>query len=807
MNWFYYELKESWLNLQKKPGFVFSVVTTMGVTLGALICFSSLAFELLLKPLPYPDADKLYRVVQSQVKESGEIDNRSFTYPGLIQFYKKQTIFSQAAIIEYNEDIVSSLPSQPRMDLSYVTPEWFLLLGVKMHLGRTFEQTEGVDSNLPVAILSFQTWENKFQANADIIGEKLTLGGVSFRIIGVMSQNHVEPEIHQTGRKTHIWLPWNLSPNRSSRNSWDKLGRFFAVGKLKQELTVSQAESISTPIADKLWQENVVGLGSFEGWHLEMELRSFRDFILGGSKKTIVQLVVAMLALVLLAAANVSNLYLSRTAERYRILSLRAALGARKNRLFRSIMVETGLLLVFSILLASVIATIGFHILQENFSNIFPHMQRLSLNTGSLLVALISTILFSYLFAKLSSQIIRYRSLISILRSSGKGVGLQVSKVTRHILIGTQIAIATTLIFININLYVASATTINEPMGFKIENLHALFLTYSAEKWPSADERDIILNEVEAKLAMMPQVDSVTRTTAPYYGFGQWIIKDVYSNKNYTVNGKGVNDQYFQMIEQSLIEGQYFSKTDIQDENQVAIVNQSFAKTIVPDGSAIGMNFELGKGFRFRIIGVVEDTNIPGRDELSKSVFAPSRKGRNSFTIKTKPDKYLSRAQIVGLLKTVDPKFLVHSFESIEDAHDQWLATQIATIYTTSSLALLSLFLAAIGLYGILSYHSRMRRFEFGTRLALGAKRRAIVLLVFKDNFRPLLLGMTGSVLAILAIYLSNSENLSQYMGIQLVTYFVVTVLLVMGVLLAACYLPVRRFINQPVSHSLRGSE
>ena len=804
---FYHGLNQAWESLKNRPGFVFSVVTTMGVTLGAFICVTALAYELLSKPLPYPDADKLFRVEQIKIRGSGVIDHRSFSYAGLLAFYKEQTIFSKASLIEYSENVVSSLPSQPLMELSYVTPEWFSLLGMDMHLGRYFDNTEGVDSNIPVAVLSYETWSNDFESDPDILEKKFILGGISFRVIGVVNNEYIEPEIHQTGRKTKIWLPWNLSPNKDLRSNWERLGRFFAVGKLKPEISVKQAESRITPIANKLWTDNIAGVSVYKGWHIKMQLNTFKYYILGDIDDTIFQLIFAMFALLVLAAANVANLFMARTAERYRELSLRAALGGTKAKLFKDLFVEASLLLLFSMFIAVIVSALGFYLIENNLSNLFPRIHNLSLNRSSFFVAIISVFLFSFLFAKISSEIINRQSLSSALRSSGKGTGVQISKNIRQFLIAIQVAIATCLVFININLHQLAVSTINEPMGFEIKNIYSLHLTYSGDQRPTSEALISIMDEFETNLSVVPQVDSIARTTAPYHGFGEWVITDATSNTSYTVNGKEINHQYFQMIEQPLIEGNYFTKSDIKSSNNVTIINQAFAKRISPDKSALGMKLRFGDVYEFRIVGVVKDANIPGRMQVPISIYVPTSLVRMGFTIKIKPKHKLTREHVVKVLKDTNPNFSVHSFSPLTDSYEQWLATEIMTSYTTVILALVSLFLAAIGLYGILSYDSKIRRFELGIRLALGAKSNSIISLILRDNLRSLGIGIASGIIILLVGYLLYDDELSKYINVDLFWNFIVTLLFIVTILFITCYFPLRSIINRQVIFSLRGND
>ena len=158
MSQFAYQMKQAWAGLSKKPGFVATVVTTMGTTLGALLCILTLAYLLLFKPLPYPEQEQLYKVEHAVSDATGDVNARAYTYPGLIHLYKNQDVFETAALVQYDEDVLTSQPSQPRLNMGYVTPEWFAMLDAKPQLGRLFEQTEALDTNNPVAVLSDQMW-------------------------------------------------------------------------------------------------------------------------------------------------------------------------------------------------------------------------------------------------------------------------------------------------------------------------------------------------------------------------------------------------------------------------------------------------------------------------------------------------------------------------------------------------------------------------------------------------------------------------------------------------------------------------
>ncbi|TAP37296.1 ABC transporter permease, partial [Alteromonas sp. KUL49] len=316
---------------QAKLGFVATVVTTMGTTLGALLCVLTLGFLLIVEPLPYPDQTRLYNVIHHIGDDKDEVNATAFTYPGLIHLYKNQDVFEQTALVHYGSDVLTSLPHQPTLNTAYVTPEWLDLLGTTPLIGRGFESTEALDTHNPVAIITYETWQKEFDGTNDILSKKIAFSGVSFSIVGVLNKDFIEPQIQQTGFEAGVWLPWDYNLDTNLMERWGNIsGSLTFVGKLKPEISVAQAEQILTPLVSETWQENVASIEFFNGWSVEIELMSFKNAIVGESTSTVYKLLAGVIGLVLIALANVVNLFMSRTAEQQRQLSIYAALGAKK---------------------------------------------------------------------------------------------------------------------------------------------------------------------------------------------------------------------------------------------------------------------------------------------------------------------------------------------------------------------------------------------------------------------------------------------------------------------------------------------
>jgi predicted permease len=809
--------KQAWASLKKQPGFILTVLMTMGITLGALLCAVTLNYLLLLEPLPYPDQDRLFVAQHGILGAEKEQKGVAFTYPGLVHLYKSKEAFEQAAMMLYDNDVIISHNSQPLVNIAYVTPELHQMLASPMALGRMFEASEAMDSNNPVAMLSYNTWQQEFSASADILEQKITLGGVSYRIVGVLADHFVEPELAETGRKTQVWLPWdyNQTGENQRQNFGNINGSLQFIGQLKNDVSQSQAKQLLTPLVSDRWQQGVTEMSFFKGWSINMRVRSVKQVILRQSESIAVMLLAGVVGLVLIACANISNLFMARTAEKQRQMAIQAAIGATKKHLFKAMLAETSLLMFMSIILALVLAKIGFYIMQQYLGAVLPRVSELSLNPVTFISAVLITMIFALFFAKLSTRMINYRALNTTLQSSGKGSGLQVSKKTRQVLIASQVALATVLVFANFSLLKDAVKTINAPIGFTTDNISTLILNFSSTDFPSQEEAIPIMAEIMEKLEALPQVQSLSQSRSPLDGFSVRALTNVANNERYTPFFNGVDHRYFNLIEQPLLQGDNFTLVDRRDDVNVMIVNQAFAKQLTANGNALGMQLSINGPEPFKIVGIVNDIAIPGATAIGSDnadagvprAYVPNRLGERSFLLKLNPGQSISRQQLGKLLADVDSRYSVFSFNAASEILTQSLFAEITTAVTTAVLASLVFLLAGIGLYGILSYAIQLRRFELGARMAIGATRKHLVAMIISDNTKPVLVGFVGSVVLFALAYIGLSEYIQPLLTWQVLPMVLATLVLIVLVTLFACYWPLRQYINQPAIFSLRGSD
>jgi predicted permease len=804
MNPSLYLLKQAWASLKNKPGFVTAVVTTMSLTLGALLCVLTLAYLLLVSPLPYPESGSLFTVEHNLVDRNGDIDGNAFTYPNLMHLYDKQTVFSELGIMYLDADVLVSKPSHPTLPISFITPEWFSLLGAEMAVGRSFESTEALNTYNPVAVLSYQTWKNEFALDADILSMKVQFGDVSYRIVGVLSENFIEPQIYGVGNKSQVFLPWDYnSVSPSERKKWgNDDGGLMMLGKLKSGNSSTQSTQQLAALVSDNWQQQVAGHQFFNGWSIGIKLHSLESVILANSQSTVYLLIAGVIGLVLIASTNIANLFMSRTVGRSRQIAICAALGASRKQLFKTMLAESLLLMGIASFIALYIASLGFKGMQLFLSHYLPRIDELSLHFSTLACAFILMLGFALFFAYLSMRMIDYRALNQSIQSGGKGTGIQVSKKMRQGLVLCQIAVVTLLVFINIVLFKEAFTTINRSSGFETQDIS--FLVLSLPKVNEAQQAGLSVHveEVRNKLAALPQVEGVSQSMAPM-PFFTLALSRLGGEERYSMRAKDVDHAYFKLIEQPLLAGNHFSESDIKDKNNVMIINDVFAKQLAPNGDALGLKFDNGA----TVVGVVKGILIPGQTTIEPRFYFPASPARNMFLIKTKSGQVINREQVVKVLLQVSSELKLFSLSTLESRRVERLFAQYTTALTSGALAIITFLLAGLGLYGILSYSTQIRRFEIGTRLAIGAKRKEVVKLIFKDNASMILLGMLTSLLVLLVLYLGFKDSLEDYLSGNVVVSLLLTVAPITMLSLFACYWPLRKYINQPAIYSLRGSD
>ena len=811
MRYFIHSLKNE-LSLAKSAllrvsGFSATVIGTLAITLGALICIFSLNHMLLVKSLPYPDADNLL-VIQHTYTEDGVDYSGAQTAPGMILLYKKQKVLTEIALMRDQNLLIADHPERPNSLVNFITHEYFSLLKPQMHLGRTMSAKEGFDHHQAVTVLSYDSWQKWYNSDENIIGSKTMLGNVSFKIIGVTAAEFRAPA-NRYNQAIDFWLPWDYQ--RLDVKNWGVMTRgLTALAKIKPGISEQQAIASLSPILNEGYQASANAL---KGYTAEITLTSLKDIIIGDSTQIALLLLSGVIALLLIATSNVTNLFLSRAAEKQRTMAIQAAMGAKPAHLFTSMFAESFILCTVAGVLGLIIAGWGFVLLAELASTQLPRIAELSVDGITLFFTAFIVLLLSVTFAKLSSNVVKYDDLKTQLQSSGKGSGLQISKKIRNGLIITQVTLAS-LLLVGTSVVIEQAmSTIMHPLGFNEKDISYLRVARPKGFEGYAEQNLIELNlltlEIKKALSHLPEVVQVSRSLEPIIEIGAFnmSLENVDGKRLGSFNANMVDHNYFDLIELPLVKGNLFAEQkDPKYLITEIILSESLAKHLFPNKNPLGEILQIQSTQPLKVVGIVKDYHSPGRDSdssyqryyLPYAVF-----GDLGFDIKLKTGAHLNKNNLLPLLQAIDPKLRIQELNTHSEMHAELIYKHKLTAGITLVLALLALLLAVAGIYGVLNYSTQMRRYELGIHLAMGAKTHRVQKMVIKENIKPILYGIAVSAGLTTLIYLIARQQLATEIEFNLFA-ILGTIPVMLLVSFIACYLPVNKVINEDPIKALR---
>lgn len=793
--------------LFRVPGFSATVIGTLAITLGALICIFSLNHMLLIKSLPYPNAEKLL-ILKHTYTEDGTDYNGAQTAPGMIALYKKQKVFAEMALMRDQKLLIADHPEQPNSLVNFITPEYFSLLKPSMHLGRTINEKEGFGQHQAVTVLSYDSWTKWYNSDKNIIGSKIMLGNVSFKVIGITAADFSAPA-NRYNQAIDFWVPWDYQ--RLDVNKWGVMTRgLTALGKFQLGISEQQALSSLSLVLNESFQASGIAK---KGYSAAVTLTSLKSIIIGDSAQVALLLLSGVVALLLIATSNVTNLFLSRAAEKQRTMAIQAAMGAKPSHLFTSMFAESFILCTVAGVLGLIVASWGFVLLAELASAQLPRIAELGIDSITLLFTIVIVLILSITLAKLSSRVVKYDDLKTQLQSSGKGSGLQISKKIRNALIITQVTLAS-LLLVGTSVVIEQAlSTIMHPLGFNEEDVSYLRIARPKGFEGYADqtltELNLLTLEIKKKLTLLPEVVQVSRNIEPIIEIGSFNmgIEDINGKRLGSFNANMVDHNYFDLIELPLVEGNTFlEQKDPRYSLSEIILSESLAKHLFPNKNPLGELLQVQATQSVKVVGIAKDYYSPGKESdssyqryyLPYAVFSDL-----GFDIKLKKAAVLDKSTLLALLKTIDPKLRIQELSTHSQMHAALIYKHKLTAGITIVLALLALLLAAAGIYGVLNYSTQMRRYELGIHLAMGAKTHRVQKMVMKENIKPILYGMVISIGLAVLLYAIARQQLTTEIEFNVFAIFS-TIPVMLFVSFVACYLPVNKVINEDPIKALR---
>ncbi len=791
--------KIAWNSLKKSPMFIVSTVVTMASTLGVVLLVSSILSAYFFKPLGYKNEDNIFVIKQLTKTERSETDQYQ-TVKGMLHWYHNQKTLTDYGLIYKETDMVSGLPGEPRVSISYVTPEYMRVFNPEIIFGRGLTGTEAIGHQARVVLISEASWRADFNQSERVLDEVLTIANQQYQIIGVVGSDYNEP--HFLGTPSTLWIPFDNGSHINAK--WGSTyNRLFSVGVLpdgvKTEAVVTELDNLIGQI-DGEWQgewPELLGIKSVISSLREAEISDKGDLTL--------MLFACSVGLLIIATINVSGLFFSRLLHKQKLLAIQSSLGARRSHLFQTLLAESSLISVMSLLFGLVLYFILKSVVVDFFTGYLPAMENVSLDWLVMSVALFVTLAVSFVFAGSAYRLVNYDRLRQYLQSGGKGTALQVSKGPVRLLVLFQVTVASVLLFVS-SLILAKALNIKLlDVGADVSRSYQVF-AFTTQRDMDSETRYQLTRRLKTTLENMDSVKSVAIGISP-------INQDRYANSISDIDGKDIGffrstkigEQYFSVQNIRILQGRPFSELAYRGSADELIVTENLAKTLSPDGNVVGSVYIGLNDKPHEIVAVTENIYDPAYMDIDdgKRAFWPLQPSYFPFLVKMKNDEPLDRLAVYQTLKETDDTLKIWEFFSLEQLYDRSVFDKVLTIFFTAGICLFILMLTSVGIYGILNYSITIRKHEFGVKMAIGARRQHVFNEVIKETCVVVGSGIAVSIMAALVVLNLFEANLNAWMVFDY-SYPVSALLVVLAIAILASLLPVMNMIHRVPIRNLK---
>jgi len=741
---------ELWLDLRyaarmlgKNPTFTLVIVLTLALSIGANSAIFSLIDGVLLKPLPYPRAEQIARVFY-----------RSTSYPkfplnpwDFLDFRGRNRSFESFAIYTHADVQLSGMGSDPvKLSTFQISSGYFRVLGVQPARGREFDFSEERPGNGNVVILSDRVWRNQFEAAPDILGRKVLLDSQAYTVVGVMPAglNHPGNSYNSIayGDTVDAWTPFTFSGNPNNRGSHYVEG----IGRLKSGVTVEQAAADFNGIMVELASQHE----DDKGWTIYM-VPLFRE-IVGSVHKMLLVLLGAVGLVLLIACVNAANLLLARAAARQKEIAVRAALGAWRGRLLRQMLTESLLISLLGGALGVVLAIVGVRALVFFLPAGFPRTEAIHVNAFVLsftaLVAVGTGLLFGLVPAVQASQIDPKQGL----HEGGRGSSGSIRQTRlRAVLVVGEVGLACLLLVGAGAMLRSFMNLLRLDPGFQPQHVLTAEIALPNANYKTTDNVAGFYQRLLNNLNTLPGVRAVgAGTDLPWTGYDENL-------GGFTIEGKTpppheefharyhtASADYFRAIGIPLLRGRFFNDQDSKGEPRVLLINNVMARRYWPGEDAVGKRITFDDKPKdsdwFRVVGVVGDVkDTPGSKEAEPAFWWPVLQepfpfANMTIVLRGDSDPALLTDALRSKVRELDPSLAVAHVRLLDRVADEQFSTSRFALFLIGLFAALALLLAAIGIYGVISYSVSQRMPEFGMRVALGASSWNLLKMVMKQG-------------------------------------------------------------------------
>jgi putative ABC transport system permease protein len=793
-----HDLRYAVRGLLKKPLFAVLSILTLALGIGANAAIFSVVNGVLLRPLPYPQPDRLMMVWIYNPRQG--FDKDVAPYPTFADWRAQSRSFEQLAAYFGASVSLTGVGDPAQLRGARVTPSFFPTMNVQPALGRWFTEQDATAGHERVVILEHGLWGQRFGSDRSIVGRTIQLSGRPYEVVGVMPEGFHYPE------DATLWLP--LAPVDPYKQIMESRGSFWlnVIGRLRAQTSQAAAQLEMDTIARRLEQQYPDSTGG-QG----VRLTALHDEIVGDVRRTLLVLFGAVGCVLLIACANVANLLLTRATGRQKEIAIRVALGAPRRRIVKQLLTEGLVLALAGAGAGLLLATWGVAALQQAAPTNIPRLTSIAIDLPvlifTLLVALATGVIFSIAPAWQSASASQSDALKEGGRSGGEGAR---GRRIRNVLAVAEVAVALVLL-VGAGLLVRSFAAIaRTDLGFNPRNVLAISIELPRQKY-SEDQRVVqFYQQLSDRLSALPGVRSVGIGSSVLLGRlpssstlaveGRPVPRDAV---NIPVPFDTVTNGYFRTLGIPLTRGRLFGPEDTATAPTRVIVNEAFVHRFFPVEDPLGKRVTFNPQDKnvqwLTIVGVVADTRRGGVDrpawaELYFSL-AQTADSRLTVLVRTMGDPITMARAAQEQVWAIDPGQPVASVRTLEELVARVQANRRFTTMMLVVFAVVALVLAAVGIYGVIAYSTAQRTQEIGIRVALGAQPRQVLAPVIRE---ALVLAGSGIAVGLLGAVALTHVLASFLFGIRAtdpLTFISMSLLLVLMALLAS-YIPSRRALR-----------
>ncbi len=805
-----HDLRYAWRLLRKTPGFTTVAVLALALGVGANTAIFSVVDAVLLRPLPYHDPSQLVKI-WGRFEGIGIPNNQNWiSPPEFADFRTLSHAFSNIAAIQSDSFNIAGGRVPERVGAAEVSASLFPMLGVQAKLGRVFLPEEEQPGRNYVVLLSEGLWRRRFGADPGVVGSKLRVNGLSALVVGVL------PGSFQFPSEAEAWAPLAFSNDDLSPSSRGGHG-LEVLARIKPGLSLAQARADMASVSRRMIEQNA-GY-PYKQYNFGLILTPLLEEMVGDTKTALWILMGAVALVLLIACANVANLLLARASAREREMAIRAAVGASRRRLACQLLTESTLLGLVGGAAGLLLGRWGLAALTNLAAETFPRIAGAHLNGGVLAFTLLVSVGASLLFGMapvFQAAQVTHESLKDGGRGSTAGRG---ALSLRRALVVAEVALSLMLLT-GAGLLLRSFVRLMEvDPGFRPDGVLTMRISLPDAKFTNATQVSAFYRELTERVSKLPGVKSAGLVSAlPLTGSGGSGTTTIDSRAVSGVDASPEADQrpvtpgYFQSMGIALARGRYFDARDTSSSAPVAVIDETLANTYWPGEDAVGKRLKLGGAQStdpwMTIVGVVRHVRYRTLEARSRvTVYWPEAQNpysSMSLAIRTSlPDPHSLARAVHREILAIDSEQPIYRVRTMHELMVDSVARRRLAMSLLGIFACVALLLAAVGIYGVMSYSVTQRAHEIGIRMALGASRASVMRLVLGQSLSLTLAGVALGLAGSLILANLISSLLFQVPPRDPLTFALVALVLTASALLAS-YLPARRATQVDPMISLR---